>query len=103
MTDVTAPTVDAVHVWHARLTAAPEDYAVLERLLAADERDRAARFQHQRDRERYVIGRGLLRQLLGFAAGSRSTAEAAPMRAVTGALRLEDMIAAAAYAGSLAP
>jgi len=45
----------------------------------------------------------LLRQLLGFAAGSRSTAEAAPMRAVTGALRLEDMIAAAAYAGSLAP
>jgi cytochrome c553 len=45
----------------------------------------------------------LLRQLLGFAAGSRSTPEAAPMRAVAGALRLEDMIAAAAYAGSLAP
>jgi cytochrome c553 len=45
----------------------------------------------------------LLRQLLGFAAGVRSTREAAPMRAVTAALHLEDMIAAAAYAGSLAP
>jgi cytochrome c553 len=45
----------------------------------------------------------LLRQLLGFAAGSRSTKEAAPMRAVAGALTLKDMISAAAYAGSLAP
>jgi len=45
----------------------------------------------------------LLRQLLGFAAGSRSTKEAAPMRAVAGALTVKDMIAAAAYAGSLAP
>jgi cytochrome c553 len=45
----------------------------------------------------------MLRQLLGFAAGSRATPEAAPMRAVAAALRLEDMIAAAAYAGSLTP
>ncbi len=45
----------------------------------------------------------LLRQLLGFAAGARSGPDAAPMRAVTAALRLEDMIAAAAYAGSLTP
>jgi cytochrome c553 len=45
----------------------------------------------------------LLRQLIGFAAGSRSTKDAAPMRAVAGALTVRDMIAAAAYAGSLAP
>jgi cytochrome c553 len=45
----------------------------------------------------------LLRQLLGFAAGVRSTPEAAPMRAVAGALTVKDMIAAAAYAGSLTP
>jgi len=45
----------------------------------------------------------LLRQLMGFAAGSRSTKDAAPMRAVAGALTLKDMIAAAAYAGSLKP
>jgi cytochrome c553 len=45
----------------------------------------------------------LLRQLLGFAAGSRSTKDAAPMRAVAGGLTVKDMISAAAYAGSLAP
>jgi cytochrome c553 len=45
----------------------------------------------------------MLRQLLGFASGARSSPEAAPMRAIAEALRLEDMIAAAAYAGSLAP
>jgi cytochrome c553 len=45
----------------------------------------------------------LLRQLLGFAAGSRSTPEAAPMRAVAAALGLADKIAAVAYAGSLPP
>ncbi len=45
----------------------------------------------------------LLRQLLGFAAGVRSTPDAAPMRAVAAALTVNDMIAAAAYAGSLAP
>jgi cytochrome c553 len=45
----------------------------------------------------------LLRQLLGFAAGVRSTPEAAPMRAVVAKLTVNDMIAAAAYAGSRAP
>jgi len=45
----------------------------------------------------------LLRQLLGFAAGSRSTKDAVPMRTVAGTLTVKDMIAAAAYAGSLAP
>ena len=45
----------------------------------------------------------LLRQLMGFAAGSRSTKDAAPMRAVAGALTVKDMISAAAYAGSLVP
>jgi cytochrome c553 len=45
----------------------------------------------------------LLRQLMGFAAGSRSTKDAAPMRTVAGALTVKDMISAAAYAGSLTP
>lgn len=34
-------------------------------LLAADESERAGRFRFQRDRSRYVVGRGLLRVLLG--------------------------------------
>lgn len=54
-----------VHVWQADLAmepAAVSDYAAW---LSADERDRAARFHQARDRERFVAGRGLLRQLLG--------------------------------------
>ncbi|HEY0779223.1 MAG TPA: hypothetical protein VGD56_14750 [Gemmatirosa sp.] len=45
----------------------------------------------------------LLRQLVSFAAGTRTGPVAAPMRAVAGALGIDDMIAAAAYAGSRTP
>ncbi len=45
----------------------------------------------------------LLRQLMGFAAGTRTAPASAPMRAVAGALGLDEMIAAAAYAGSRTP
>lgn len=45
----------------------------------------------------------LLRQLLAFRAGTRASAAAAPMRMVTAELTLADMIAVAAYAGSLEP
>lgn len=45
----------------------------------------------------------LLRQLLAFRTGARASAAAAPMRMVTAELTLADMIAVAAYAGSLEP
>ena len=45
----------------------------------------------------------LLRQLLGFRTGARSTPTSAPMNAVAGTLSLDDMMAASAYAGSLEP
>lgn len=55
---------DEVQVWQVALDS--EEHARrLEPLLAADERDRAARFHFPRDRRRYVIGRGWLRVLLG--------------------------------------
>ena len=38
---------------------------MLETVLAADECERARRFRFERDRARYVVGRGLLRVLLG--------------------------------------
>jgi 4'-phosphopantetheinyl transferase len=41
------------------------DAGRFEPLLSADERDRAASFRFGRDRRRYVIGRGLLRTILG--------------------------------------
>ena len=52
-------------MWEAWLDR-PRD--VVERLhttLSAEERARAARFRFHRDRDRFVVGRGLLRRLLG--------------------------------------
>ncbi len=45
----------------------------------------------------------LFRQLHAFQAGARSGAEADPMRSVTARMSAPDMIALAAYAGSLKP
>jgi cytochrome c553 len=45
----------------------------------------------------------LLRQLVAFHTGARATAATAPMNEVAARLTLEDMVAAAAYAGSRKP
>jgi cytochrome c553 len=45
----------------------------------------------------------MLRQMVGFRTGARSGPAAQPMREEMSGLTLRDMIAAAAYAGSLEP
>jgi 4'-phosphopantetheinyl transferase len=55
--------VGDVHVWHAELTNT-EDERNFEPLLSPDEKERAARFRFQEHRRRFVIARGLLRQVL---------------------------------------
>jgi cytochrome c553 len=45
----------------------------------------------------------LFRQLLAFKTGARATTESVPMNAVAKSLSLDDLIAAAAYAGSRSP
>lgn len=45
----------------------------------------------------------LLRELLAFRSGARYTVQGKPMRDVAATLTIDDMIAAAAYAGSLRP
>jgi cytochrome c553 len=45
----------------------------------------------------------LLRQLFAFRTGTRASAAGAPMRDLAAKLDLDDMIAAAAYAATLAP
>ena len=55
-----------VHVWRASLDAASD----CDGTLSPDERARAARFRFDRDRRRYVAGRGLLRTLLARYTGA---------------------------------
>ena len=54
-----------IQVWCASLNASPEDLSRHLALLSPDEKTRADRFHFERDRSRYIAGRGLLRLLLG--------------------------------------
>lgn len=54
-----------VHVWLACLDRRPSLIERLSRTLAPDERARAGRFYFQKDREHFIIARGVLRDILG--------------------------------------
>jgi 4'-phosphopantetheinyl transferase len=53
------------HVWRASLDQPAAAVARFRELLADDEITRAHRFHFARDRTRYIVGRGMLRTLLG--------------------------------------
>jgi len=55
---------DDVHVWPLRLDPGPSRLQALRSWLSADERERAGRFYFGRDRDRFVAGRGQLREVL---------------------------------------
>ena len=55
---------DAVHVWQASLCVSATCLRIFENTLTADERARAERFYFQKHRERFIVGRGLLRHIL---------------------------------------
>lgn len=60
------PEPDEVDVWRASLDAQPPEVVpLMQSLISADEAERAQRFYFERDRRRFVIGRGILRVLLG--------------------------------------
>lgn len=61
---------EEVHVWRAPLDLAEEDVRYLERTLAPDERERADRFHFERDRRRYVVAHGALRDVLSRYVGA---------------------------------
>ena len=54
-----------VHVWRAGLDEPADRVLELQQVLAADELVRADRFYFPKDRDRYIVGRGLLRAILG--------------------------------------
>jgi 4'-phosphopantetheinyl transferase len=54
-----------VHVWSIRTEASEAVAAAFERILAPDERDRAARFRFDHLRHSFVLAHGALRILLG--------------------------------------
>jgi 4'-phosphopantetheinyl transferase len=53
-----------IHVWVADLDQLAPEVRRLASALSADEAARAARFHFERDRKRFVVGRGFLREVL---------------------------------------
>jgi 4'-phosphopantetheinyl transferase len=56
---------DEIHVWRTTLDWPVSSVCALSQILSADEQEKAARFHFEEDRLRAIIGRGLLRTLLG--------------------------------------
>jgi 4'-phosphopantetheinyl transferase len=56
---------DEVHVWRAPLDLEASQVESLYGLLTAEETARAGRYYFDRDRRRFIVGRGLLRIMLG--------------------------------------
>ena len=59
------PSGAEVHVWRAFLDPDASCLEHLQRSLSVDELQRAARFHFPRDRRRYTVARGVLRNILG--------------------------------------
>ncbi|MGE5498458.1 MAG: hypothetical protein ACM3Q2_10325, partial [Syntrophothermus sp.] len=53
---------DEIHVWH--VFAGPDSSLELRNILAEDEMIRAQRYYFPRDRENFIISRGVLRSLI---------------------------------------
>jgi|HubBroStandDraft_1064217.scaffolds.fasta_scaffold124174_2 4'-phosphopantetheinyl transferase len=54
-----------IHVWAAALRQSAEPISSLESTLSTEECERAKKFHFERDRNRFIIVRGILRALLG--------------------------------------
>jgi 4'-phosphopantetheinyl transferase len=62
---------DEIHVWLASADVSGDALDALSRCLSAEERQRAARFRLPGDRARSIVGRAVLRRLLGRYSGTR--------------------------------
>jgi 4'-phosphopantetheinyl transferase len=57
-------TAPDIHIWASNLYEATAHISTFERLLSPEELDRASRFYFERDRRRFIAGRGILREIL---------------------------------------
>lgn len=76
-----------LHIWAALLSGSPDELAYFHSLLNAEEKARAERFYFERDRNRYIFGRGILRTLLAGYLGI----EAAEIRMTYGPQRKPEL------------
>jgi len=58
-----------VHIWHADLDKQQINKDFYSVVMSQDERNRADSFHFEKDSVRFIVGRGLLRLLLGFYSG----------------------------------
>jgi 4'-phosphopantetheinyl transferase len=58
-----------VHVWRATLRQPPQSIAALNRVLSSEEHATAARFHFEADSRRHIIGRAMVRMLVGRCLG----------------------------------
>lgn len=58
--------------WSVRLDVPPETSAGLYATLSDDERHRSARFRFERDRQRFIVAHGVLRDVLAWYLGTRA-------------------------------
>lgn len=55
-----------VHIWQAELSDDPSSLVLFYAFLQPEERDKADRFHFERDRNKYIAARAILRELLGW-------------------------------------
>jgi 4'-phosphopantetheinyl transferase len=53
-----------VHIWHASLEADHTSIDLYRNMLSVDERERAAKFCFEKDRNHFIVARGILRNIL---------------------------------------
>ncbi|MBV8823197.1 MAG: 4'-phosphopantetheinyl transferase superfamily protein [Chloroflexi bacterium] len=63
-----------VHVWRACLYVSPAEVERLQQMLAPDEWKRAKSFYFEKDRQRFIVARGLLRTILSLYLGTEPDA-----------------------------
>ena len=56
---------DAIHIWRASLDVDASSLDLFWQTLSKDEQEKANRYHFVKDRNHYIAGRGILRQLLG--------------------------------------